>query len=46
MVDEEGRYLLVDRKLFTLPSNYSLGLADHPDRLFMSPQEFKSLKER
>lgn len=29
-----------------LESNYQLGLADHPDRLYMSPQEFKSLRER
>jgi serine/threonine protein kinase len=29
-----------------LDSNYELGMKDHADRIYMSPQEFKSLRER
>lgn len=46
MIDEEGRYLLIDRGLFLLESNYQLGLKGLPDQVYMSPQEFKSLRER
>lgn len=45
LVDEEGKFLLVDRQLFQLDSNYQQGLKGQPGRHYMSPQEFKSLKE-
>jgi hypothetical protein len=35
----------VDRQLFKLDSNYEQGLRGKAGRTYMSPQEFKSLKE-
>lgn len=45
MMDDDGKFLLVDRKTFKLETNYELGIRRQPDRIYVSPQEFKSLRQ-